>query len=499
MPEKKQKKTTEKPQYDVVVIGTGMGGAAAGAICALHGLKTLILEKNPRPGGACSYYEKQGFHVDTGAHMFIRANKGPFGDCTRRLGMGDAIDFKTAKKITRFKGFGVDMAISRNIFGMMAAAPVSALKLKIPPGQLPGAIKLFYDMLTMDESQMEALDPVTIDEFVARYSDHVLMKSLLGFLLNLFFVLPGYEISAGETIWNIQHFIKGANLYYPRGGAVAIPNAFLEGAQNHGAQVRLNAGVKKIEVKDGRVRAVVTKDGHRITTRTVISTTALADTMNKLVGARYFPAPFKKKVNSIKGARIAVQAKIALDKPLVDAGSLVGGNTHVDWSDGQVILNKSHKDVEQGRIPEFMVIYAPVPTNFDPSLAPPGCQMVTVSALAPTLDIPLKDPPQAWIDKMMDTMREMIPGMDDHLIFCDTWSVKNIADWIGKSTGSCITTGQTVDQAGVRRPGHNLPIKGLYAAGDCAGPARGIGTELACQSGMDCADLVARDLMNHLL
>ena len=27
-----------------------MCGSAAGAICALHGLKTLILDKNPRPG-----------------------------------------------------------------------------------------------------------------------------------------------------------------------------------------------------------------------------------------------------------------------------------------------------------------------------------------------------------------------------------------------------------------------------------------------------------------
>ena len=35
--------------------------------------------------------------------------------------------------------------------------------------------------------------------------------------------------------------------------------------------------------------------------------------------------------------------------------------------------------------------------------------------------------------------------------------------------------------------------KWLYLAGDCAGPARGVGTELVCQSGIDCADLIARD------
>ena len=65
--------------FDAVVIGTGMGGSAAGAIAALNGLKTLIVEKNPRPGGSCSCHDKDGFRFDTGARMSIRGNNGPFG------------------------------------------------------------------------------------------------------------------------------------------------------------------------------------------------------------------------------------------------------------------------------------------------------------------------------------------------------------------------------------------------------------------------------------
>ncbi len=42
----------KEPAWDVVVIGTGMGGSSAGAISALHGLKTLIPDKNPSFGGA---------------------------------------------------------------------------------------------------------------------------------------------------------------------------------------------------------------------------------------------------------------------------------------------------------------------------------------------------------------------------------------------------------------------------------------------------------------
>ena len=62
-------------RYDAIVIGTGMGGSACGALLAKHGFKVLILEKNPRIGGSCSYYEKDGFKIDMGTHMFIRGNK----------------------------------------------------------------------------------------------------------------------------------------------------------------------------------------------------------------------------------------------------------------------------------------------------------------------------------------------------------------------------------------------------------------------------------------
>ena len=41
-------------KYDVVVIGSGLGGSTVAALLASFGKKTLLLEKNPRLGGSCS-------------------------------------------------------------------------------------------------------------------------------------------------------------------------------------------------------------------------------------------------------------------------------------------------------------------------------------------------------------------------------------------------------------------------------------------------------------
>ena len=80
----------------------------------------------------------------------------------------------------------------------------------------------------------------------------------------------------------------------------------------------------------------------------------------------------------------------------------------------------------------------------------------------------------------------------------DTFPVEAMANWSAKASGAAVATGQTPDQVGVNRPGHRTPVSGLYICGGGAG-SRGVGTELACQSGMDCADLIFNDWRNYLI
>lgn len=490
----------KSPQWDVIVIGTGLGGSAAGAICALHGLKTLILEKNQRPGGSCSYYYKQGFQLDTGTHLFIRGNSGPFGVCTRRLGMGTPIRFVHTRDTTHLRGMNIDVVLPSSRVGITLVLPRLVRQMRIPPREYPAVYRLFRDILRLTEQDIESLDRLTIRQFIHRYTDNAAVHTVVGFLLGLYFILPTWQASAGESIWNLQKLLRQLRLYYPKGGSVMIPKTFLQGARDHGAEVRYRASVREILVADGCVRGVVLEDGQSITGQAVISTTALQDTVLRLTGPEHFPEPYLEKVKGIQSSMIAVQAKIAVRGQLVTAGSIVGG-TPLRFPGGfdNNLVNRAYRQVEKGRVPEFVPVYAPIPTNYDPQLAPDGHQIITACAVAPTLEIELKDAPSVWIARMMQALDEMIPGLQQNTVFCDTWSVQRIASWIGKSSGAAVTTGQTPDQVGIRRPGHRTPVRGLYVAGDCAGPARGVGTELACQSGMDCADLIARDRGDYLL
>jgi prolycopene isomerase len=71
--------------------------------------------------------------------------------------------------------------------------------------------------------------------------------------------------------------------------------------------------------------------------------------------------------------------------------------------------------------------------------------------------------------------------------------VTALASWIGKLHGPAVSTGQTPGQVGARRPAVRTPLRRVYVAGDAAG-GRGVGTELAAASALECADAILTDV-----
>lgn len=484
--------TRQRTDFDVIVIGTGIGGTAAGAVLAHAGRRVLLLEKNPRYGGSCSYYEKQGFRVDMGTHLFCRGEKGPLGEVLRRVGRPDAIRFKRALPL-KARGSGYWLHVPRHPAGWPLAALEAVRQAGIPVTELPKVARFFYAVMRMPMREIEKLDHVSMHDFVLRYTQNPHVYLSFNFLLGLYFILPPKDVSAGEAIYSFQAMARDMALSYPKGGAAAIPGAYIDIAKAHGAELRLRAGVKKIIVARGRVAGVALENGDVVRAPTVISTTSLKDTV-RLAGRTHFSAPFRKRVDGILGSQIAVQAKIGLRRPLIDAAVLIGATPMV-YPPGQpdlAMLDRNFTTFFSGRVPEMTPIYCPIPTYFDRSLAPPGHQLLTACALAPTSDVPLKDAAGKWTEAMMSALRQMIPGLDREALFVDTFSVRFIENWLGKSGGSAVTTAQTMGQVGADRPGVRSEISGLWFAGDCAG-GRGVGTELAAASGMECADAILAD------
>ena len=64
-------------KYDVVIIGSGIGGLCCGSILALSGKKVLICEAHTQPGGVAHSFKRKGYTFESGPSLWSGIGKWP--------------------------------------------------------------------------------------------------------------------------------------------------------------------------------------------------------------------------------------------------------------------------------------------------------------------------------------------------------------------------------------------------------------------------------------
>ena len=64
-------------KYDVVIIGSGIGGLCCGSILSLSGRKVLICEAHTQPGGVAHSFSMKGYKFESGPSLWSGLGKWP--------------------------------------------------------------------------------------------------------------------------------------------------------------------------------------------------------------------------------------------------------------------------------------------------------------------------------------------------------------------------------------------------------------------------------------
>ena len=99
---------------------------------------------------------------------------------------------------------------------------------------------------------------------------------------------------------------------------------------------------------------------------------------------------------------------------------------------------------------------------------------------------------EKWKEVYWWDLKSYFPDLEKKMQFCDVSIPKDLIELTGKPAGPVEGLAMIPDQVGNNKPSSIIPgIEGLFIVGDTAGKsAHGIGTQLACHSGIDLADAI---------
>jgi len=294
-----------KNEYDVIVIGSGCGGAAAAALMSSLGYRTLLVEKSRLIGGRAATYEKKGFKLDHG-HVLMRCQKGPHGEVLRIAKCKDLIPKFSICRNWASKTLISDkyIKISPNawIYALNTVGIRQFLSFGFTPGDLADVFKLVLKTGLMTEKKIRKFDHMDMYSYVTGFTNNPYIHTFYGGLAVVGFGALAKEASAGELIRISQAGYKDLfNMGYPvtGEGISAVPKSFVKAAQRHGTDLRKACAVEKIIVENGRAKGVRIS-GENILSDVVISNTGVKETVDRLVGQEHFDNVYVKSIRNLK-------------------------------------------------------------------------------------------------------------------------------------------------------------------------------------------------------
>jgi len=452
-------------KYDTAIIGGGIGGAALGALLAAAGQKVFLTEKNSVIGGRCASYEKDGFIVDVGVHLFGLTDKGPLGEVCRRAGDPGAIEWVLARnpRVAVHSG-GKTRAFTRDMMtGELKQESVGSLA------------QIFMKVIQITDEELDSLWYVPLSKWIEQYTTDKNIMRMFTMLCGIYFCIAPDVTSAAEFIITLRELTQARASGYPKGGSGAIPQAYQRIIEKRDGTVRLGCPAEKIVIEDGRAKGI-SIEGELIEADRVVSNADIKVTVMELAGAEHFPKDYVDKVQKLTYTAHVFATKVAVDEVITDQKMIMCTPNLTEEE-----MEELERQIAEGKTPMVAGGMMCIPTNFDPGLAPPGKQLIYFG----TRSEPGQDW-KPWKKLCMDMLKEVFPSIEEHIIWTVTHSPDYIAQFAGEE-GNVIGAGQTVDQVHEKRPTHETPVKDLYLCSAEAG-GHGIGTELAASSAIELAD-----------
>jgi phytoene dehydrogenase-like protein len=296
---------------------------------------------------------------------------------------------------------------------------------------------------------------------------------------------------------------QAGSVQLPTGGAGAVTQAMAAAAKQAGADIRTDADIAEIRVKDGVATGVVLKSGEEISARAVVSNADPKRTLMHLVDPAHLSPDFVQKVKNYRSAGTVAKINLALSSIPEFTALKSRGNGDVLRGRIQIspeidYLERAFDESKYGNFSRNPYIEMTFPSLSDPSLAPAGRHVMSIyMQYAPykLKDTDWEDQRKALGETVVKTIAQYAPNLPQTILRHQIITPKDLEDTYGLTGGHIFHGELALDQFFTMRPlldwaRYKTPIESLYLCGNGTHP----GTGLTGGSGANAAREIAKAL-----
>ncbi|QGJ71616.1 Tricarballylate dehydrogenase [Planctomycetales bacterium 10988] len=430
-------------EYDVIVIGSGLGALTAANTLAKSGHSVLLCEFHNLFGGLATWFKRKGGHIfDISLHGFP---VGMIKSC-RRYWTKEIADSIIQLKNIRFENpmFSLQTTFTREDFTRQLVEKFGIAKENVVAFFDAARSMNFYD----DQE-------TTAGELFEKYFPG--RPDVVRLLMEPIVYANGSTLEDPAVSYGIvfSNFMS-KGVYSFRGGTDHLIDLMAEEMRKNGVDARTRAEVEKIHIENGRVTGITTR-GKFIRAKSVVSNANLRATIFKMAGKENFPADFIDEAEAVRLNSSSCQVYMAL-KP---------GDT-VDESTGDLLFTSTAKEFRTDLLLDPN-ISSRTYSFYHPHLRPGSDRCLIVSSTNAKYSDwdgmdrqEYKQRKKVMIEETLDAVEEYVPNIRERVAHVEASTPKTFEKFTKHLMGASF--GTKFEGLAVSR---KLPevVEGLYHAG----------------------------------
>lgn len=468
-----------------IVVGSGFGGLAAAVRMRARGYEVTLLEANADLGGRARVFERDGFTFDAGPtvvtapylfdELFRLAGRDPRDyfdlvpvDPFYRVRFLDGTVFDYVGDEDRIIE-QIRQISPRDVEGYRKLADHARRIFEVGYEQLADVpFDTVAEMLRVVPAMLRLRSDRTVYQLVSRYIHDERLRQVFTFQP----LLVGGNPFETTSIYLLIHWLERKwGVHFPVGGTGAIVRALARLLADLGVEVRTSTPVSEIEVERGRVVAVHTEAGERLTADVIVCNADPSVVYGKMIARAH-----RRKHTDRRIARVRPSMSLFV-------GYFGAKGTWDDAAHHTILLGPRYRelldDVFKRRVlADDFSLYLHAPGRSDASLAPEGHDGFYVLSPVPDLNagVDWESTSEAYFDKILDFLDAgELPGIKQNLVTRFSVDPRYFQTELRSAHGAAFGPAPVFTQsAWFRYHNRSEDVEGLYFVGSGTHPGAGM-------------------------